>query len=331
MITDTNETDPGALPLSHRLIAFRIIQLHYLMRSATAPTYRDALQLTAGEVAVLMSIGFRKALTASELLRVVGQSKSQVSRTIAPMLAKGHIGRASLRAPLTLTAEGEALFARILAQATDNANRLLADLGENQLRILVRAMGPMSHAAEQLLEEAQEAVGAPDRISAYTPASQQLFSDVTDISPSSVTARLSALASVLSRSAALVFRESTSLSGFKWVALARIAEFDPLRLSELIRITGRDKGQIGRVVDELEAEGLVLRHPYETRGKLTLGVTDKGRHAFSIVAEESLRREAIMLRKVRKSDRKAVFNTIDVIGRNARAWIAENRGQTADG
>ncbi|HWL46923.1 MAG TPA: MarR family transcriptional regulator, partial [Sphingomonadaceae bacterium] len=331
-MTETDAQRAG-LPPSHRMIAFRIIQLHFLIRSAAAPLYRRELGLTAGEVGVMLSLGYWHRLTASQLRHMLGQSKSQISRLLAPMLAQGYITRAALRAPLVLTAEGTALLARIRVLARDNTARLFDDVGADQLASLDRALGPLRAAAELLLENAQTKADATDRLPAFPQPSPDEDeheeggdADAAATAPSQVLRRLTALSSVLRRSAALAFLEIVSLSGFKWVALLRIAEFEPLRLAELIAMTGRDKGQIGRVVDELEANGLIRRHAGHGRGRLTLRLTAQGREVFALVTAEMQRREALLIAGLTDAECRSVIETIDTIADNARRWIAENRG-----
>lgn len=67
------------------------------------------------------------------------------------------------------------------------------------------------------------------------------------------------------------------------IILLTLADHEPVRLQDLVRHMARDKSQLTRGIQTLEAKGLVARRPCEEDGRASLfALTEEGR---AVVAE----------------------------------------------
>jgi DNA-binding MarR family transcriptional regulator len=120
-----------------RFLPYRLSILSNRVSQAIAARYAKAFNLTIPEWRVIAVLGRRPGLSAKEIAEATEMDKVAVSRAVARLVAARRIvseadaadGR---RQMLRLSAQGEALHARIAPIALDTEQRLLASLNARE-------------------------------------------------------------------------------------------------------------------------------------------------------------------------------------------------------
>ena len=120
-----------------------------------------------------------------------------------------------------------------------------------------------------------------------------------------------------------VLAESEALTEMGARALAFIMRQPGSTSSELVEHARRDKGQVARVIAQLEESGLIVREPSPTdRRMATLNLTDRGRAIQKKMQAHRQRVVDAMLRGVSKQERSLVAAVLqrmhDALGRGKR-------------
>ena len=143
-------------PDSSRLVSQRILVLSNLLRRAAGLRYRRLLGLQAGEWGVVAELGHRSPCTLNDLSGRIGVDKTQLSRTVARLIARGLVRRKpnphdNREVRLSLTPQGQDCHAAIM-RAGRNANlSLLADLSARERKQLVELIERVTVRARDLL------------------------------------------------------------------------------------------------------------------------------------------------------------------------------------
>ena len=131
-----------------RLVSQRILVLANLLRRAAGLRYRRLLDLGAGEWGAIAELGRQSPQTLNALSRHIGLDKTQLSRTVSALIARGLVLRRTnphdnREVRLTLSASGKDCYSKIM-QAGSAANlSLLAELSaaeKNQLVDLIEGL-----------------------------------------------------------------------------------------------------------------------------------------------------------------------------------------------
>ena len=143
-------------PDSSRLVSQRILVLSNLLRRAAGLRYRRLLDLQAGEWGVVAELGHRSPCTLNDLSGRIGVDKTQLSRTVSRLIARGLVRRKpnprdNREVRLSLTPQGQDCHAAIM-RAGRNANlSLLADLSARERKQLVELIERVTVRARDLL------------------------------------------------------------------------------------------------------------------------------------------------------------------------------------
>ena len=143
-------------PDSSRLVSQRILVLSNLLRRAAGLRYRRLLDLQAGEWGVVAELGHRSPCTLNDLSGRIGVDKTQLSRTVSRLIARGLVRRKpnphdNREVRLSLTPQGQDCHAAIM-RAGRNANlSLLADLSARERKQLVDLIERVTVRARDLL------------------------------------------------------------------------------------------------------------------------------------------------------------------------------------
>lgn len=323
-----------AEPMRGRLINARLLHLLAQIRKSGEITYRDRTGLVGLHQRMIALIGNYGPLASGELAALTGQEKAQISRAVRGLSASGLIHRASLRARITLSDAGEAVFEQFVAVARprDEALRRGIDLGEidgfvlQTCALIDRAVPLLAH-ERQLLEgagggtEVGEAVLEPPPMPARLGRAGRERPLDRMIVPLLIT-----LTSYLKRSATLAYRRETGLSFFQWEVLSQVGEYDPITLAALIDIVGRHKSQVGRTVKRLEAEGILQRSSAQGRRDVVLNCTPRGAALYAIMCESARQRDDILCANITAQERAAYIATIAKLTENARAIAGGGSG-----
>lgn len=120
-----------------RFLPYRLSILSNRVSRAIAARYAKAFALTIPEWRIIAVLGRRPGLTAKEVAEATEMDKVAVSRAVAKLVAAKRVsadvndddGRAQ---SLTLTAQGEALHARIAPIALESERKLLSALSTSE-------------------------------------------------------------------------------------------------------------------------------------------------------------------------------------------------------
>lgn len=136
-------------------LPYRLSVLSNRVSRAIAKRYAKAFGLTIPEWRVIAVLGRRPGLTSKEVAEATEMDKVAVSRAVARLTASRRVVAAidaedARRQPLTLTAQGATLHARIAPMALDAERRLLAKLDARDRAELDRLIDHLLVAAARL-------------------------------------------------------------------------------------------------------------------------------------------------------------------------------------
>ncbi len=139
-----------------------------------------------------------------------------------------------------------------------------------------------------------------------------------------LTYRVIILSQMLNRDAARFAAENWSMSLPKYRTLAVLGNYPNISLRELTDLTQMDKGQISRVVSELEKDGLLSRAPDKDDGRrLLLVLSEKGRKLFRGSRDRSLARQREIMSVLEPEELMAFYASIDKLADHIRTrlWV----------
>jgi DNA-binding MarR family transcriptional regulator len=143
-------------PDRSRLVSQRILVLSNLLRRAAGLRYRRLLDLRTGEWGVVAELGHRSTCTLNDLSDRIGVDKTQLSRTVSRLIARGLVRRKpnprdNREVRLSLTAQGQDCHAAIMRAGRSANLSLLADLSVRERKQLVDLIERVTVRARDLL------------------------------------------------------------------------------------------------------------------------------------------------------------------------------------
>ena len=329
---------PPFSQLRESLVALRLAAVHAAVRSSSSLVYYRLIGMQGTEVRILLTVGrlyeMGKAhlITSTQIINLLGQEKSQLSRAVSRLVAEGLIRRPHLRGPLEPTAAGWCRLAEIDKIAEPRERRIVEGLDAPAVEFLSAAIERMTIPAIGLLHEARQryALDTPDEEDdlyrapmARAQREEALKNAVLPLERRYLLPPLIRLATLLSRSALLSFRHLGAISNFKWLALAVTAEQGPLPLLAVIEAVGRDKSQVGRAVKQLIEAGLITRS--SGRRDIVLSLTPAGQEIFTATAAEMRRRDARLLSGFSADEVTRLSAILASLQHSAELMLAEER------
>lgn len=123
------------------LLAYRLHRLANLASSSAALRYRREFDVSLAEWRSIALLGAEAPLSLNALARAAGLHKSQVSRVVSGLVARGLARRDPDRqdargVSLALTTEGRRLYRRLIAAATERDDRLRGVLSRSERDLL---------------------------------------------------------------------------------------------------------------------------------------------------------------------------------------------------
>jgi len=125
--------------------------------------------------------------------------------------------------------------------------------------------------------------------------------------------RIAVTASRMLRAAAQVHKRMPDpLTTPQWRILAILANFEPLRATELARISMLDKVAISRALAELERRGFVLRtKTVDDRRAAKVTLTAEAWRYYANLVPEMKRQEQVLRQAVRPDELRLLFDMLD--------------------
>jgi DNA-binding MarR family transcriptional regulator len=126
------------------------------------------------------------------------------------------------------------------------------------------------------------------------------------------------LATLLRRSASLVYRRKLGLSQIDWTIIALVGEHAPLSLNDLSERMGLDKGQLSRGVAGLVRRGFLNRGRRREQRGIQITLTPRGIRAYEKLIEIALERNREMLARLSNRERQTLFKALAALSDVAR-------------
>jgi DNA-binding MarR family transcriptional regulator len=317
-----------------RLVSARILGLLRVMRDSATPEYDRDVGLNDLNRQLIVMIGGTGGLSSNALVAFTGHEKAQISRAVKLLEASGLVERASLRAKLKPTPEGERLFHAIMAISRRRDGQLMAGITAAERKQFCAIIQSLTVRAAQLyVEERRLSAEAAEAGQCPPPPPIPSFEAVEDKQGVGklVAPQLAALASYLRRSAMLAYQREQGLSNFQWMILSQIGEYEPLPLARLIEIMGRDKSQVGRTVAYFEAVGLLERSRLARKRDIMVRTTAQGMAVYERMCAIALQRDGTLTETLSADDRAFFIDMIERIEANARQLLAGSRPAQSSG
>jgi DNA-binding MarR family transcriptional regulator len=144
-----------------------------------------------------------------------------------------------------------------------------------------------------------------------------------------VSNRLLSLATLLRRSANLLYRRELGLSEVEWRVLAIVGDHAPLTLAALVEILGLDKGQLSRSVTALVKRRILARtaDPRDSR-EVHIALTPHGHATFEALIVLALERNRKLVVGLDRPEIAALLAALDRLLANAKTMIARSQAST---
>jgi DNA-binding MarR family transcriptional regulator len=134
-----------------------------------------------------------------------------------------------------------------------------------------------------------------------------------------VAARLIGLIKLLHRSASPAYRSETRLSDFEWRVMTQVGDHGPLVLTSLATLLQQDKGQVSHAVKSLIDARLLSREHL----RAPIALTKSGRSLFDRIVKLGRSRNAVLVRELSDTERRAVPSLLLKLKANARALLRQ--------
>jgi DNA-binding MarR family transcriptional regulator len=142
-----------------------------------------------------------------------------------------------------------------------------------------------------------------------------------------VVARLITLMKVLYRSAGPAYRSETKLSDFEWRVIMQVGDHGPLVLTALATLLHQDKGQVSHAVKGLVKAQLLSREHL----RAPIALTKSGRAVFERIVKLGRARNAVLIRDLTETERRALPQMLMKLQANARAMLAQEQALRTSG
>ena len=251
----------------------------------------------------------RTGATVAQLSAVLDVDKAQVSRAALQLVQSGLLGRGAVRGALVITPGGEAVLDMIVRTLRAHEALYLRHLSKPAVAVLLKVTDQIAANAEALLPPDQarwlelQRQTRREKALAQEPSGGQL-------TVTRVLTVIRLINRIMNPRLKIISGRPPLVAG----VFSQIADQAPISLANLIVAMQRDQAQIGRIVKELAADGLVRRDRIPGARDTLLVPTPAGRRMQDRLTQDSVDLNAALLEGVAADDY-AVF--VDVLGRMA--------------
>lgn len=309
-----------------KLLLLRIWALLRLVDQATRLELSDLSELEQHLIGLIGNFG---EVTSTELVRLTGREKGQISHKIAALEEHLLIERPSLRAPITLSEQGRQEFGKLM-ELSERGDALLTK-GIPRIavsRFLKQTQHLIDRAAMALVDERDELMtlepeAAWLRLPHLETFPERLRAMASDAPMSlMVSPRLKTLFAYLERGAALTYRGKLGLSLFETIVISHIADHEQLLLSELIDYTDRNKSQVSRTIKSLCAAGVIEPAPGTRPRRVILRLTPQGLDIAEQLYQIACERDRYLMGTMSDADLESFAGTLAKLTENAATVLA---------
>jgi DNA-binding MarR family transcriptional regulator len=139
------------------MMSSRLMVLANLLKRGAILRYKRLAGLSSVEFGLVASLGRRPPISVVRLAEAVGMDKGQISRALAGLVSRKLVTRAvnprdNREVLVGLTPAGLAAHETIVAGAYERNARLLADLSEDEVAMLLRHIDRLTETASAMLD-----------------------------------------------------------------------------------------------------------------------------------------------------------------------------------
>lgn len=305
----------GSGAMRRNLLYSRLITLMQLADESAAIAYPRRLHMPDLHRQLIVMIGMFGDAISKDLVIASGREKAQISRGLKALAEAGLVDRSEKARAIRLNAAGRSLFADIMKVARERDDMLRKGFSDREVVRLLEMTATLIDRAFAIFVADEQAAGPPaDRavVAADRPGASLPAPSAQDL----VLPWLQSLLTYMRRSGTILFKREIGLSNFEWRLLSLIEENQPLNLSSLIALVGRDKSQVARVVKQLHVAGLIDRHD-EGRINAALTLTAIGRERYDRIFAISAERDHFLFDAHCAEDRAFYMEAIERLTANA--------------
>jgi DNA-binding MarR family transcriptional regulator len=143
-----------------------------------------------------------------------------------------------------------------------------------------------------------------------------------------VSNRLLSLATLLRRSANLLYRRELGLSEVEWRILAIVGDHAPVTLGAMVEILGLDKGQLSRGVTGLVKRRILARTPDPPDSReVHIALTPHGQETFEALIALALERNRELVARLSQAEVAALLEALDQLLANAKVMLAQGQAR----
>jgi len=150
------DKDDQLAPLT-AMMSSRLIVLANLLKRGALLRYRRLAGLSSVEFGLVASLGRRPPMSVIRLADAVGMDKGQISRALAELVSRKLVSRAvnprdNREVLVCLTRTGLVAHDAMVAGALERNQRLLEELGTEEMAVLLRHVDRLTDTAAKMLE-----------------------------------------------------------------------------------------------------------------------------------------------------------------------------------
>ena len=150
------EHDPELAPIT-AMMSSRLIVLANLLKRGALLRYKRLAGLSSVEFGLVASLGRRPPMSVARLAEAVGMDKGQISRALADLVSRKLVSRAvnprdNREVLVGLTPAGLMAHETIAAGAQERNQRLLEQLGNDELAVLLGQIDRLTDTAAKMLD-----------------------------------------------------------------------------------------------------------------------------------------------------------------------------------
>ncbi|MCW2391893.1 DNA-binding MarR family transcriptional regulator [Sphingobium sp. B1D7B] len=273
---------------------------------------------------LLSLIGRRGKVTFTQIARLSGIQRAQISRSLAHLTATGLVHRPDVRSKAEFTEKGRAVYEEILAVAIARNVEVCGGLDAPTRDFFIRATRFMIDEAAAMLDAEIQLSGGTqepgaERKSERRPNERNEPGIADARVHVMVLPPLTTLASYLNRTATLLAKRVGAISSFEADMLMLIGKNEPMTQLSLTRTTGASKSQIVRALTRIESIGLVNRTKVPGRRDILLDLSAEGRGLWRLLTTAEADRDARLLGVLEPGEEARYRAVLTLLMENARA------------
>jgi DNA-binding MarR family transcriptional regulator len=262
---------------------------------------------------LLLAMGVADMGRVSDLTMLLGADMAQVSRAFRELASLELVTRQTARGPYELTPAGAREAEAMLAVLREQEQVLLAGMGTDAVAALRRNIALLHEKATAVLLAANRGEAA-DEPAACTG------SGVPDMpAQAPLQFAIISLASIISRSATIIYKRRTGLSGYEWRVLANVAARPGIGFPDLVIHIGSDKGQVSRAVASMVASGYLKREKAGRGMPQAITLTARGEDVYAVLLEDGYRRNVVMLAQLPPGESEGLMASLTRVIANTQA------------